>query len=310
VQIAEEREEAPEEEGVPAAATAPAAEEVETFHREIGKKDAAHAPHCEGVATAAQVSSIGGAVDGEAEGGDGHTSCAFDVTDAELEAAARVAAQMDDRNYIFGPTHFPPRRSGLLWSLDHLSRPSAARSEDRSAVEAAEMLLFTLAAACGLGSAGAAAPSRDDILKFRGEGAAGGGAQEAEAGAASWGARVRGVLGYVLHTLLSIYYQLFVHVPLLVLRAAATLVWSLTTTAFALAYVCASFAVGSALWLLLLPLRTAERIVVRAWQNTLSLAVTFLNQPPSDGQHFGAAHSFPPHKHAIPTALNGHVHKH
>jgi hypothetical protein len=121
---------------------------------------------------------------------------------------------------------------------------------------------------------------------------------------------VRGALGYVLHTLLSIYYQIFVHVPLLVLRAAAALVWSLTTTAFALAYVCVSLAAGCAMWLALLPLRTAERIVVRLWQRALSLAVAFLNQPPSDGQHFGAAHSFPPHKHAIPTALNGHVHKH
>lgn len=116
------------------------------------------------------------------------------------------------------------------------------------------------------------------------------------------------MLGYVLHTLMTLYYRLFVHIPLLVLHWLASHLWSATTSITALAYVVASACLSAAVWACLLPLRTAQRVLVWVWQHSLVLAVDFLNQPPSA---FGDARTGPgSHKQAVPVALNGHVHKH
>jgi hypothetical protein len=177
-------------------------------------------------------------------------------------------------------------------------------------VEVAEALLLGLIYAWG-----GAGSSEDPtvVSKPVGEGSRRAVGTDADSGVRKGG--LRGVLGYVLHTLLGLYYSMFVAVPLYALRLTASLLWGATTTAAAVAYVTASWAVGTWLWLLLLPVRTAERVLVALWQRALNLAVQFLNQPPdsSSGLLFGGQHA---HRHpqqfkqVIPTALNGHVHKH
>jgi hypothetical protein len=249
------------------------------------------------------------------------------VSEAELvrreegDTADTTAGQggLHNSQYYFGPTQFPNRRRpGLLGSLRECTGPLSCTEggcADRSCVEVAEALLLSVLGEWGEWGVGRQTQTSDDLYKVPLRDATAYPSlvdsatdQYVARGGPVIGGGVRGAVGYVLHTLLGLYYALFVSLPLQALRWAASLAWSATTSVTALAYVVASTAVAAAVWLLLLPLRSARRNALWLWQHSLLLAVDFLNRAPTS---FGdGARATGTHKHAIPKALNGHVHKH
>lgn len=125
------------------------------------------------------------------------------------------------------------------------------------------------------------------------------------------GRRVRGALGYVFHTVLSAVYVLVVKYPLQLAVSAFHLLLSGVTAIVSAALQLIWWAVSVYLWVLMLPLRLAQRALTLLWQRVLSRAVQFLNQQPGSHHHsFATGGSGGPHKHTIPTAINGHAHKH
>mmetsp|Transcript_80594 Transcript_80594/g.158177 ORF Transcript_80594/g.158177 Transcript_80594/m.158177 type:complete len:484 (+) Transcript_80594:82-1533(+) len=118
-----------------------------------------------------------------------------------------------------------------------------------------------------------------------------------------------GALGFMLHTLMSVLYSLFLYIPLLLIHATTTACWKMASVATTTVYRMAYYAVSLMVWLIFLPFRLTERVAVYAWQILLSLAVRFLNMPVSS-YPVGSTTTAAGHRHAIPAAINGHAIKH
>lgn len=123
------------------------------------------------------------------------------------------------------------------------------------------------------------------------------------------GKRVRGALGYVFHTALSIVYAVAVKYPLQVATSVGSVMLSVIAAILGVLLQVTWWVLGLYWWALLLPLRLVERAITLVWQRVLGRAVLFLNQQPNHSTAFASPGSGP-HKHTIPTAINGHAHKH
>lgn len=224
---------------------------------------------------------------GHAEGG---------ATDSSVlqDGSKRVVSDLYDPKYRYGPA-ITKRRRGVRSAFSGEMAPGG-----RSYVEVAEAVVLTVLDA--VRPTPNAPAFRCDASKTAVA------ATATEERAAGLGHRVRGALGYVLHTALSLVYMLLVQYPMDLLLAVLGLWWSATSAVLAAGLRGATWLFSVYVWALFLPVRLLERGVVLAWQKALSLAVQFLNTHPASGATDADRHSTS--KHTIPTALNGHAHKH
>jgi len=212
------------------------------------------------------------------------------------ESGKRVVAELYEPKYRYGPAVTKKRRGRDVFA----GLQGDGSAGGRSYAEVAEAVVLTVLDAVRPGNS----PTfRTDEPK------SGSGSDEVtqrEERTAGLGRRVRGALGYVLHTALSLVYTVCIHYPLELLLAVVGFWWNLTTSVFGAVLGAASYLWGVYVWCLLLPVRLAQRAAVLVWQKALLLAVQFLNSHPA-----AWAADTDPHatqKHTIPTALNGHAH--
>ena len=232
----------------------------------------------------------------------GHTEDrAHDSSVSHQDGFKRVVSDLYDPKYRYGPA-ITKRRRGARSVFSGEVSPGG-----RSYVEVAEAVVLTVLEAVR--------PTPNPPT-FRVDASKTAIATDAtQERAAGLGRRVRGALGYVLHTSLSLVYTLFIQYPLDLLLAVLGLWWSATSAVLTVAMQGVTWLFSVYVWCLFLPVRLVERGAVLAWQKALSLAVQFLNSHPAAGTAAAAdgadrrSHSTGT-KHAIPTALNGHAHKH
>jgi len=225
----------------------------------------------------------------------GHTEDKERDASAHHDGSKRVVSDLYDPKYRYGPA-ITKRRRGARSVFSGEVSPGG-----RSYVEVAEAVVLTVL--------DAVRPSPNPPA-FRVDASKTAGAADAtQERAAGLGRRVRGALGYVLHTAISFMYTLFIQYPLDLLLAVLGLWWSATSAVLNVGMRGATWLFSVYVWWLFLPVRLLERGAVLAWQKVLLLAVQFLNTHPAAGAD-GADRHHSTGKHTIPTALNGHAHKH